>query len=121
MPPLLDAIVAPCFRPDVNFVDPVPAASRAALASLPADRLRQSIVPLGRLIFGRPDTLPARHPVAVSLATKNSASTPTLAGRARADGVTKDWPPVGGCRFRIDARSGTAADRPARAGRLPSS
>ncbi|WGY73043.1 alpha/beta fold hydrolase [Burkholderia cepacia] len=59
VPPLLDAIVPLFFRPDVNLADPVPTAFRAALASLPADRLRQSIVPLGRLIFGRPDTLPA--------------------------------------------------------------
>jgi len=30
----------------------------AHLQSLPADRLRESIVPLGRMIFGRPDKLP---------------------------------------------------------------
>ena len=58
-PPLLDAIVPLFFRPDVNLAGPVPSAFRDALANLPADRLRQSIVPLGRLIFGRPDTLPA--------------------------------------------------------------
>ena len=58
-PPLLDAIVPLFFRPDVNLAGLVPSAFRDALANLPADRLRQSIVPLGRLIFGRPDTLPA--------------------------------------------------------------
>ncbi|ABI91698.1 alpha/beta hydrolase family protein [Burkholderia ambifaria AMMD] len=59
VPPLLDAIVPLFFRPDVNLADPVPSAFRAALAKLPADRLRESIAPLGRLIFGRPDTLAA--------------------------------------------------------------
>jgi|GEM_PF-719891 len=54
---MLDAIVPLFFRPDVNLDDPVPTAFRDALANLPADRLRQSIAPLGRLIFGRPDTL----------------------------------------------------------------
>jgi pimeloyl-ACP methyl ester carboxylesterase len=50
-PPLLDAIVPLFFRPDANLSDPVPSAFRAALAGLPADRLRESIVPLGRLDF----------------------------------------------------------------------
>ena len=45
------------FRPDADLDDPVPTAFRDALANLPVDRLRQSIAPLGRLIFGRPDTL----------------------------------------------------------------
>ena len=56
-PPLLDAIVPRFFRPAADLDDPVPTAFREALANLPADRLRQSIAPLGRLIFGRPDTL----------------------------------------------------------------
>jgi pimeloyl-ACP methyl ester carboxylesterase len=56
-PALLDAIVPLFFRPGANLADPVPVAFRRALESLPEDRLRQSIVPLGRLIFGRPDTL----------------------------------------------------------------
>ncbi|WP_176323304.1 alpha/beta fold hydrolase [Burkholderia vietnamiensis] len=93
-PPLLDAIVPLFFRPDANLSDPVPSAFRAALAGLPADRLRESIVPLGRLIFGRPDTLAA-------LADLDAARTLLMCGAgdmARPPSETEKMAGVIGCR-----------------------
>ncbi|MBT2337794.1 MULTISPECIES: alpha/beta fold hydrolase [Pseudomonas] len=56
--PLLDIIVPIFFRPGIDPQSALYQAFRATLAALPADRLRSSIVPLGRIIFGRDDILP---------------------------------------------------------------
>ncbi|EJL01805.1 hydrolase, alpha/beta fold family [Pseudomonas fluorescens Q2-87] len=55
--PLLDIVVPIFFRPGIDPQSPLYQQFRAALAALPADRLRDSIVPLGRIIFGRDDIL----------------------------------------------------------------
>lgn len=56
-PPILDAVVPLFFRRGDDLKGALPTAFRAALQALPADRLRASIVPLGRMIFGRPESL----------------------------------------------------------------
>ncbi|SCX41483.1 Pimeloyl-ACP methyl ester carboxylesterase [Pseudomonas sp. NFACC32-1] len=55
--PLLDIIVPIFFRPGIEPQSPLYQQFRATLAALPADRLRDSIVPLGRIIFGRDNIL----------------------------------------------------------------
>lgn len=54
--PLLEYIAAQFYSDEVS--DALSQPLLAHLQSLPADRLRESIVPLGRMIFGRPDKLP---------------------------------------------------------------
>jgi pimeloyl-ACP methyl ester carboxylesterase len=55
--PLLDIIVPIFFRAGIDPQSPLYQQFRATLAALPTDRLRDSIVPLGRIIFGRDDIL----------------------------------------------------------------
>ncbi|WP_434610463.1 alpha/beta fold hydrolase [Pseudomonas sp. D2-30] len=55
--PLLDIIVPIFFRPGIDPRSALYQQFRATLAALPTDRLRDSIVPLGRIIFGRDDIL----------------------------------------------------------------
>ncbi|HEY3597550.1 MAG TPA: alpha/beta fold hydrolase [Paraburkholderia sp.] len=55
--PMIDAIVPLFFRRGATLDGEVHAGFRKALAAFSADPLRQSIVPLGRLIFGRTDAL----------------------------------------------------------------
>ncbi|WP_233807902.1 alpha/beta fold hydrolase [Paraburkholderia sp. HP33-1] len=57
-PPILDAIVPLFFRPGAALDGEVPTAFRNRLSAFSASQLRESIVPLGRLIFSRPDTVP---------------------------------------------------------------
>ncbi|WP_260955072.1 alpha/beta fold hydrolase [Pseudomonas citri] len=59
--PLLDIIVPIFFRPGIDPQSPLYQQLRASLAALPAERLRDSIVPLGRIIFGR-DSILSRLP-----------------------------------------------------------
>ncbi len=56
-PPMIDAIVPLFFRPGAALDGEAPAAFRRALEILSSTQLLRSIVPLGRLIFGRPDAL----------------------------------------------------------------
>ncbi|VVN30200.1 3-oxoadipate enol-lactonase 2 [Pseudomonas fluorescens] len=56
-PALLDIIVPIFFRPGIDPQSALYQGFRAALAALPADRLRESIVPMGRITFGRDDLL----------------------------------------------------------------
>ncbi|MET1025722.1 MAG: alpha/beta fold hydrolase [Dongiaceae bacterium] len=56
--PLLDMVVPLFFNPAGDASSPMRAAFRQELAALPAERLRDSIVPLGRMIFGRGDLRP---------------------------------------------------------------
>ncbi|KGM32037.1 alpha/beta fold hydrolase [Inquilinus limosus] len=53
--PMLDIIVPLYFRPGLDPASPLPAGLRQSLAGLSAERLRESVIPLGRIIFGRPD------------------------------------------------------------------
>jgi pimeloyl-ACP methyl ester carboxylesterase len=57
-PELLDVIVPIFFRPGIDPQLPLYREFRASLAALSTERLRQSIVPLGRIIFSRDDLLP---------------------------------------------------------------
>ncbi|WP_236552654.1 alpha/beta fold hydrolase [Belnapia sp. F-4-1] len=55
---VLDAVVPMFFAPDIVSCRPdLPARFRAALQDWPRDRLLDSVVPLGRMIFGRRDAL----------------------------------------------------------------
>ncbi|SEN08374.1 Pimeloyl-ACP methyl ester carboxylesterase [Pseudomonas sp. ok272] len=54
-PHLLDIIVPIFFRPGIDPQSALYQGFRASLAALPSDRLRSSIVPLGRITFGRDD------------------------------------------------------------------
>jgi len=56
-PPMLDAIVPLFFKPGVALDGVLATSFRKALAGFSATELRESIVPLGRLIFGRPDAV----------------------------------------------------------------
>ncbi|KTC02999.1 MULTISPECIES: alpha/beta fold hydrolase [Pseudomonas] len=55
--PLLDIVVPIFFRPGIDPQSPVYTSFRAALAGMNTEQLRQSVVPLGRMIFGRDDRL----------------------------------------------------------------
>lgn len=57
-PQLLDIVVPIFFRPGIDPQSALYQDFRAALAALSSDRLRDSIVPLGRITFGRDDLLP---------------------------------------------------------------
>ena len=56
-PPILDAVVPLFFRSGADLDDPLPGSFRRALECFSTEQLRESVVPLGRLIFGRPDGL----------------------------------------------------------------
>ena len=60
-PQLLDIVVPIFFRPGIDPQSALYQDFRASLAALPAERLRESIVPMGRITFGRDDLL-ARLP-----------------------------------------------------------
>jgi pimeloyl-ACP methyl ester carboxylesterase len=60
-PPMLDAIVPLFFRPGADMNGQLALAFREALTRFTAVQLRESIVPLGRIIFGRPE---ANHELA---------------------------------------------------------
>jgi len=56
--PVLDTVVPMFFAPDIASHRPdLPAGFRAALLGWPRDRLLDSVVPLGRMIFGRRDAM----------------------------------------------------------------
>lgn len=57
-PSLLDIVVPIFFRPGIDPQSALYQNFRASLAALPAERLRESIVPMGRITFGRSDLLP---------------------------------------------------------------
>ena len=56
-PQVLDIVVPIFFRPGIDPQSALYQNFRASLAALPADRLRESIVPMGRITFGRDDLL----------------------------------------------------------------
>ncbi|AVQ07312.1 TPA: alpha/beta fold hydrolase [Xanthomonas vasicola pv. zeae] len=72
-PELVEAIVPLFFRADIDLQSALPAAFAQRLAAMSPEQLRASIVPLGRLIFGRDDRLE-------TLAALNPANTFLLAG-----------------------------------------
>ena len=56
-PQILDIVVPIFFRPGIDPQSALYRQLRDSLAALPAERLRRSIVPLGRITFGREDRL----------------------------------------------------------------
>ncbi|MCL1498845.1 2-succinyl-6-hydroxy-2,4-cyclohexadiene-1-carboxylate synthase [Xanthomonas nasturtii] len=72
-PALVEAIVPIFFRSGIDLHSALPAAFAQRLAAMSAEQLRASIVPLGRLIFGRDDRLE-------NLAALNPANTFLLGG-----------------------------------------
>ncbi|MCF5706657.1 alpha/beta fold hydrolase [Pseudomonas syringae] len=58
---LLDVVVPIFFRPGIDPQLPEYQGLRASLASMTAEQLRQTVVPLGRIIFGREDRLGQLH------------------------------------------------------------
>ena len=56
--PLIEQVVPIFFRPGFAADWTVAQGFAKALAEMPVDRLRESVVPLGRMIFGRTDTRP---------------------------------------------------------------
>lgn len=71
--PMIDVIVPLFFRRGAALDGAVHASFRTSLAGFSAEQLRQSIVPLGRLIFGRTDAL-------ASLAGLDPATTLLMGG-----------------------------------------
>ncbi|MBC3955778.1 alpha/beta fold hydrolase [Pseudomonas triticifolii] len=59
--PLLDVVVPIFFRPGIDPQSPLYQAFRSALASMNPEQVRQTVVPLGRIIFGREDRLGLLH------------------------------------------------------------
>jgi pimeloyl-ACP methyl ester carboxylesterase len=57
-PALLDIVVPIFFRPGIDPQSALYWDFRASLAALPSERLRESVVPMGRITFGRDDLLP---------------------------------------------------------------
>jgi pimeloyl-ACP methyl ester carboxylesterase len=57
-PQMLDIVVPIFFRPDIDPQSALYQDFRARLAALPPQRLRESIVPMGRITFGRDNVLP---------------------------------------------------------------
>jgi pimeloyl-ACP methyl ester carboxylesterase len=55
---LLDIVVPIFFRPGIDPQSALYQAFRAKLAALPPQRLRESVVPMGRITFARDDLLP---------------------------------------------------------------
>ncbi len=72
-PQLLDIVVPIFFRPGIDPQSALYQDFRASLAALPAERLRESIVPMGRITFGRDDVLPR-------LSELNAATTLVMCG-----------------------------------------
>lgn len=69
-PDLARAIVPLFFRQDTGRATPQGSELASALAAMPADRLRDSVVPLGRMLFGRidgPDRLARLDPATTLL------------------------------------------------------
>ncbi|WP_434596674.1 alpha/beta fold hydrolase [Pseudomonas sp. R4-83] len=71
--PLLDIVVPIFFRPGIDPQSALYQDFRAKLAAYSSDRLRDSIVPMGRITFGRDDLLPR-------LGELNAATTMVLCG-----------------------------------------
>src|SRR5690606_23585380 len=59
MPEVIEQIVPLFFRPDIEPDDPLCSGLRQRLARWDSGALRRAVVPLGRLIFARPERLAA--------------------------------------------------------------
>jgi pimeloyl-ACP methyl ester carboxylesterase len=90
---LLDIVVPIFFRPGIDPQSALYQDFRAKLAAYSSDRLRESIVPMGRITFGRDDLLPR-------LGELNAASTLVMCGdqdKPRPPSETKEMAELIGC------------------------
>ncbi|WP_047527273.1 alpha/beta fold hydrolase [Pseudomonas sp. 11/12A] len=92
-PQLLDIVVPIFFRPGIDPQSALYRDFRAKLAALPPERLRESIVPMGRITFGREDLLPR-------LGELNAATTLVICGdqdKPRPPGEAREMAELIGC------------------------
>lgn len=100
--PLLDIVVPIFFRPGIDPQSALYQNFRAKLAAYSADRLRDSIVPMGRITFGRDDLLPR-------LSELNAATTLVLCGdqdKPRPPSEAKEMAELIGCPWALVPEAG---------------
>jgi pimeloyl-ACP methyl ester carboxylesterase len=101
-PQLLDIVVPIFFRPGIDPQSALYQDFRAKLAALPSERLRESIVPMGRITFGRDDLLPR-------LGELNPATTLVMCGdqdKPRPPSETKEMAGLIGCPYVLVPEAG---------------
>jgi pimeloyl-ACP methyl ester carboxylesterase len=99
---LLDIVVPIFFRPGIDPQSALFQDFRAKLAALPPERLRESIVPMGRITFGRDDLLPR-------LGELNAANTLLLCGdqdKPRPPSETQEMAGLIGCPYVLVPEAG---------------
>ncbi|BBP72030.1 2-succinyl-6-hydroxy-2,4-cyclohexadiene-1-carboxy late synthase [Pseudomonas sp. Seg1] len=99
---LLDIVVPIFFRPGIDPQSALYQDFRAKLAGYSADRLRQSIVPMGRITFGRDDLLSR-------LGELNAATTLVLCGdqdKPRPPSETQEMAELIGCPWALVPEAG---------------
>jgi pimeloyl-ACP methyl ester carboxylesterase len=99
----LNAILNPLFfRPGIDPQSALYRQFHASLAALPAERLRESIVPMGRITFGRDDLLPR-------LTQLNPETTLLLCGdqdKPRPPAETREMAGLIGCPYLLVPQAG---------------
>lgn len=101
-PSLLDIVVPIFFRPGIDPQSALYQNFRASLAALPADRLRESVVPMGRITFGREDLMPR-------LSELNPKTTLVMCGdqdTPRPPHETREMAALIGCPYRLVPEAG---------------
>ncbi|MNF59321.1 MULTISPECIES: alpha/beta fold hydrolase [unclassified Pseudomonas] len=101
-PQILDIVVPIFFRPGIDPQSPLYQQFRASLAALPPERLRESIVPLGRITFGREDVL-------ACLSQLNPQATLVMCGdqdTPRPPSETMEMAELIGCPYRLVPEAG---------------
>lgn len=101
-PQLLDIVVPIFFRPGIDPQSALFQDFRASLAALPADRLRESIVPMGRITFGRDDLMSR-------LGELNAGTTLVMCGDQdipRPPSETKEMAELIGCQYVLVPEAG---------------
>jgi pimeloyl-ACP methyl ester carboxylesterase len=101
-PQLLDIVAPIFFRPGIDPQSALYQEFRAKLAALPPQRLRESIVPMGRITFGRDDLLPR-------LGELNAATTLLMCGdqdKPRPPSETQEMAGLIGCPYVLVPEAG---------------
>ena len=101
-PQLLDIVVPIFFRPGIDPQSALYQDFRSKLAALPPERLRESIVPMGRITFGRDDLLPR-------LGQLNAATTLVMCGdqdKPRPPSETQEMAGLIGCPYVLVPEAG---------------
>lgn len=99
---LLDIVVPIFFRPGIDPQSALYQDFRAKLAAYSSDRLRESIVPMGRITFGRDDLLPR-------LSELNAATTLVMCGdqdKPRPPSEAKEMAELIGCPWALVPEAG---------------